>query len=892
MCAEQVQRHVSDLRMAVWEMLHSPEHHTRHQALQNAVHAFDQFDRRIEQLLIKDADRGNQTDTIAFLSFGKRDLEALARLTRDPCIEQGRVLDALLELSLFLDVCAPGVITAVRGALDTLSIKNNLTQALHAFKNKLASEIVQNAVRKWVVSGDIYEGNEVHHVNAYLFALRHDFNLNPIDDPLAPLYLPPQKVEICRYEVQDTLANGFPLIRLADVYLQTVSNRLYEIFGLPVGSDLSGIGDYFWLKTQIGLVAQQFRDLIGFQIQPETFLEITDADSGKFSVPDRSDRILRELLLQCNEEGLSNEVTVKFTQSSLAEGQPHSLCCVGNRGWVETGALIRNSRHREYTRPIELSDKALLLDYLLGSEFSNTGQEACLSAVICSNELLVDLFVSLKTEDEVALLADYTSDRLSMDQHKKTGTGLASLRQHLLLGALPHIKPRAHQEAFLIAQIPNWSVETLSYFFESDQKHNILWFLKMGCDPELKIFRGMTLLQNVVDAGDISFAKSLVSAGCNPLVLTADGMSLTDLLPPRLKEILLFCRIFENFSLSESRFQTHRIQFVHIEPDSRRKLKLLYEILLTTNYRDKTAPTEEGATYDWRQALAEIQENGHGILMPELAFLVARKTDAVTPLFISQIDAFVDPLWAFSWLAKKPIFQQSAVTYEFLLLSPLHHPYERERGLVNVALDDLRKNQYVRALACTKFGSIQREFLKMLYRLACGSGVEPLDITELQAARSISADFFRSGVATKNYLAGTVHADISLRLYQHFKSQPHEHDCDSFSKYCVTALKGNSTNAHIWSLVAQSLEEAEVFSFNGKTLTRSECELRSYAYTPINPVSGQTIMHTVALNGDVETFRRLEAFGCSVTQKDREGMTPSSLLDAALLSHLVEVIAL
>jgi hypothetical protein len=105
-------------------------------------------------------------------------------------------------------------------------------------------------------------------------------------------------------------------------------------------------------------------------------------------------------------------------------------------------------------------------------------------------------------------------------------------------------------------------------------------------------------------------------------------------------------------------------------------------------------------------------------------------------------------------------------------------------------------------------------------------------------------------------------------------------------------LEANSTNAHVWSLVAKSLEEAEVFSFNGQTLTRSECQLRSYAYTPIDPVSGQTIMHTVALNGDVETFRRLEAFGCSVTQKDREGMTPLSLLDASLLSRFVEVITL
>jgi hypothetical protein len=821
-CLGQVQRDIRDLHRCVYDMLHRPEHQTRQQALQNAVQAFEKFGRRIEQLLIKDPDHVNQADASVFLSFGKRDLEALARLTSDPNIESRRVLDALLELSLFLDICAPGVITAVRGALDGLCVKKNLTQALHAFKNKLALEIVQIAVRKWVASGDIYEGNEVHHVNAYLFALRHEFNLNPIDDPLAPVSLPPEKIEICRNAMQDMLANGCALIQLADLYQETVSNRLYEHFELPVGSDLSGVGDYSWLKTQIRLIVQQSSDLIGFQIQPETFLEMTDVELGTFSVPGRSNRILRALLLQCNEEGLSNEVTAKFMQFNVAGGETQSLCCFGDRGWVETGDCIRNSRHREYQRPIELSDKEMLLDYLLGPEFSNRRQEDTTSDVIYSNELLVDLFVSLKTEDEVALLARYTADRLTEDQHKRNGTGFASARQHLLLEALPDLQPVTHQEAFLLAQIPNWSAETLSYFFESDQKHEIFGFLKMGCDPELKDFQGMTLLQNAVDAGDISFAKSLISAGCSPFVFTADGRSLTDLLPPDMKEALPFCRLFDIFSLIESRFQYQYIQFVDNEPDPSRQLKLLYEMLLTTTDSDVTEHQGEGLNYDWRQALAEIQENGHGILTPELAFLVARKTNALNPFFITQKNAFVDPLWAFSYLAKKSTLQQSASIYECLMLSSLHHPYERERGLVNVALNELRKTQYIRALASVKSSGIQRNFLMMLYRLGCGPSVESLDINELELAKSIVADFFRLGVATKNYLAGTVHAEICLRLHLHFKTQPHEHDCDSFSKHCFAALEANSTNAHVWSLVAKSLEEAEVFSFNGQTLTRSE----------------------------------------------------------------------
>ncbi len=840
-----------------------------------AANQFWQFSERVAAL------DGKGIDSRDFLSFGKRALQELSEQIENDNIALDLKLSVLVELSRSLTVCAPGVITAIRDAVLNLTLMPDLKGALGKLRNQVAVQAVQSEVAKWINDDQIPAGNEVHYVNACLSVFATRFKLDVFEDSLAPFSLPQECLGPIEFELTNLLEDGALLIKFSDDYQALVATLLYGSLNQPVGSDLHS-NDYPALKAKVDDFLHQESSRHGFYIEPEALFEFMGTDGVSFCMASRSNKILQKLVVLCKQQQLFDEAPVKMLEVTTAEGkglaEPLSLCCMGDREWVETGNRLPDSEHREHVRNIELHDRFWLFDQIA------EGQTSSLEF----SQRISDLFTSLTSAEDVYALATYFSQRLHALKLQSAET--AGQAHELVCKQLLRDSSFNFKQQFLGSQLLHWSTETLFYCFDDKNLYcHLVTALNTGFSPSLVSKNGYSFLQCAAKKGFFTlFDHVIASFDCNPFLINPHGTAFSEHANLQWLQTFLFGPpLGKPLERLQGKLQYYLDCALLWSP---RELhpKILSEAGLflaegqTLIYNDSPNTSRQLLQHAFDLSFGNPNASGYGqvALYRSAHLLIAKGFDSMHPLAISNTHVFADRLWAYQKMsASFPLFA-FAKMYKYFLSSELHHPYEQKHGLFSSS-DMQRVQACFRETHGSVHGSTDLALLLNSAAILNDSlhGGCSLSFVQLQ---SLSTNVRQLVIKqpTNQYLR-TIFCHLRL-LYEEIISADSSQEVKGMSKDMMQTLKETLSldygNAHAWLLLAKYLNADQTLQINNETLGPADCELRSYAYTPINLDSGDTIMHTVAKNRDLDTFRRLQQFGCDIKIKNRAGKTPMDIV--------------
>ncbi|MCE2681063.1 MAG: ankyrin repeat domain-containing protein [Burkholderiales bacterium] len=821
---------------------------------------------------------GKGVESKDFLSFGKRALHELCEQIENINISSSLKRGVLVELSRSLTVCAPGVITAIRDAVRNLALTPDLKSALGKLRNQIAVQAVQSEVAKWINDGEIPIGNEVHYVNACLSLFATQFKLDAFEDSLAPSSLPQECLDSIKCALTNLLEEGALLIKFSDDYQHLVKTRLYESLQHPFASDLQ-CHDYTALKDRLDVLLHEEFPRHGFYIEPEALFELRGGEEGAFDLSYKSNKILQKLVLLCKGQQLFDEAPVEIIRITSAENgaltEPLNFCCMGDREWVETGSLLPDSEHREYVRDIELNDRFWLFDQIGDGKQLSMG----FSKRIC------DLFTGLTSTKDVTTLAMYFSQRLR--DLKFQGATTVGQVHELICKQLLRDSRFDFKQQFLESQLLHWPDETLFYCFDDEKLHcHLLTALKTGFSTSLVDKNGHSFLQRAANTGLLSlFATVITDFDCNPFLINVHGTAFSEHANSHSLQTFLFGPpLGKTSDLSNVKLQCYFEEALmqstcELHPKIFCEAGLFLEEGQTLVYEGTPKTARDLLQHAIELSISDSMtvNNAQAALYRSAHLFIAKNLDSLHPLTFPNSHISADPLWAYQKMSRsRPVFALAKV-YEYLLSSRLHHAYEDKNGLSLSGREELLNVHFRHALLSFK-GDTDTTLL-----LECSAVL----IETPPAGCFLSLEAFQIVLARlgdlvkrqpNNPLAWTVFVHFRFLCEKKFSHHP----SNGMSKNAISALQKilslDCCNAHAWSLLARYLNPDQTIQINKETLSPADCELRSYAYTPIDPDSGATIMHTVAKNRDLDTLRRLQQFGCDINVKDRAGTTPMDII--------------